>query len=246
MKPFYKLSLLATMLAACGVAHAIPKITIGPMYEFIDGDKSTLQKRIRNQGEDTAYVRVEVREITYLMGNKKQERPINTQEAARGNVDGLIFTPARMIIPAKSMQSGRMVVSGDRTKERYYRVRFIPVMPKDHYEFGQTQKEFDNYKSKVNAGVSVLTGYGAMVVVRPQNMIFNTRIEEQGQNIIVSNNGNSSVQLDAIKNCRANSCPEGSSAIVLPGSVYTLKKESTSSLQFTLLEGNKKTPKKFG
>jgi hypothetical protein len=34
---------------------------------------------------------------------------MDASEVARGNINGLVFTPLRMIIPAKAMQSGRLV-----------------------------------------------------------------------------------------------------------------------------------------
>lgn len=241
-----KKTLCMVLLSFCGMANSAPNINIGAMYEFIDGDKSTLSKRIRNQGDQTGYVRTEVSEIIYLNDGKKQERKIDAQAAAKGNVDGLIFTPSRMIIPAKGIQTGRLVVTGQRDKERYYRVRFIPVMPKDHYEFNQSKKEFDAYRDKLSAGVNVLTGYGAMIIVRPKNQIFNTQIEHIGNHIVFKNRGNSSVVLEQIKECRQNQCDDEKGTILLPGKEHRLLKKEKYSLQLMLLEGNKKTPKKFG
>lgn len=241
-----RITALILLMSITRVANAIPEINIGAMYELIDGDKSTLLKRVRNHGDNTAFVRVEVREITYTSDGKKQETRIDAQDAAKGNVDGLIFTPGRMIIPAKGMQSGRLVVTGSRDRERYYRVRFIPVMPKDKNEFGQSQKEFNDYSAKVNAGVSVLTGYGVMVIVHPKNPQYKTVVETQGNKIIVRNQGNSSISLEDIKQCQSDKCSEPVYTIVRPGTRYELNKENRTVTQFTLLEGQKKTPKSFG
>lgn len=238
--------LCIALLSACGVANAIPNINIGAMYEFIDGEKSTLSKRVRNQGDQTGYVRTEVSEIIYLNDGKKQERKIDAQAAAKGDVDGLIFTPSRMIIPAKGMQTGRLIVTGQRDKERYYRVRFIPVMPKDQYEFNQSKTEFDDYRKKLNAGVNVLTGYGAMVIVRPKNQEFNTQIENTEKSVLIKNRGNSSIAIEAAKQCINNKCQDEKGTILLPGKDYRILKKPNHSMQFNLLEGSKKMPKSFG
>ncbi|WP_312626465.1 hypothetical protein [Scandinavium sp.] len=241
-----RVTALICLMSITWAANSAPVLNVGAMYEIVDGDRSTQLKRVRNNGDSTAFVRVEVREVTYSPDGKKQETRIDAQDAAKSNIDGLIFTPGRMIIPAKGMQSGRLVVTGNRDRERYYRVRFIPVMPKDKNEFGQSQKEFDEYSAKVNAGISVLTGYGVMVIVHPKNPQYKTVFETQGNKIIVHNKGNSSVSLEDIKQCKSEKCSDPVYTIVRPGSRYELKKEINAVTQFTLLEGKKKTPKSFG
>jgi P pilus assembly chaperone PapD len=239
--------LLATALMAMSfTAAAIPQISVGQMYEFIDGDKSTLLKRIMNNGDNTAFIKTEVSEITWNANGQKNEKRFDASAISNASVDGLIVTPARMIVPAKNMQPARFIVTGSRDKERYYRVRFIPVMPKDQYEFGQTKKDFDDYSKKLNAGVNVLTGFGTIAVVRPKNATFNTTIQSEGNSITIRNNGNSTIVLDNIKQCAGNNCSESASTILLPGKQHQLRKEVKKSWQFTLLEGRKKTPKTFG
>jgi P pilus assembly chaperone PapD len=241
----YKSLVFFCGITASGIVNALPQINIGTMHDFIDGDRSTLLKRISNRGDQTAFVRTQVAEILYQADGKKQEKPIDAKEAAKGNIDGLVFTPSRMIIPANGMQSGRMLFSGNRDRERYYRVRFIPVMPKNEHEFGQTKKEYTEYKSKLTAGVTILTGYGAIIIVRPKNTKFNTTIDQIGKSIVITNKGNSSISLDGIKQCVKEKCSSASYSMVLPGSKHTLKIEANHSLQFTLLEGSKKTSKSF-
>ena len=234
------------LLAVSFTATAIPQISVGQMYEFIESDKSTLLKRVMNNGDNTAFIKTEVSEITWSASGQKDEKRFDANAISNASVDGLIATPARMIVPAKNMQSARLIVTGNRDKERYYRVRFIPVMPKDQYEFGQTKKDFDEYSKKLNAGVNVLTGFGTIAVVRPKNATFNTAIQDAGNSIIIRNNGNSTIVLDNIKQCAGNICSESVSTILLPGKQHQLRKEMKKSWQFTLLEGSKKTSKTFG
>lgn len=44
---------------------AAPKLNVGSMHDYIDSDKCTLLKRVRNSGDATAFVRVEISEIVY-------------------------------------------------------------------------------------------------------------------------------------------------------------------------------------
>jgi P pilus assembly chaperone PapD len=242
----FKTLLSIALLSASSVASAVPQISIGSMYEFIEADKSTLLKRIRNNGDQTAYIRTEVSEIIYQGDGKKIERKLNANEVARGNIDGLVFTPSRIIIPAKAMQSGRLVFAGKRNQERYFRVRFTPVLPKDQYEFNQSKQDYDAYRQKLNAGINILTGFGAMVIVRPENARYNTQIDRAGQVVSFKNNGNSTVFIDGIKECINKKCAPENSVFLLPGKTHQIHQKANHSLQFILQEGSKSTPKSFG
>ncbi|MCE6983752.1 molecular chaperone, partial [Pseudomonas frederiksbergensis] len=50
-------SLLAVALLALPLAAvAAPELNVGGLYDYLDGDKSTLLKRVRNSGDSTAFV----------------------------------------------------------------------------------------------------------------------------------------------------------------------------------------------
>ena len=83
---------------------AAPKLNVGSMHDYIDSDKGTLLKRVRNSGDATAFVRVEISEIVYGADNKPTEQVIENTRLGNDK-DGLVASPARMIIPAKSQQA---------------------------------------------------------------------------------------------------------------------------------------------
>ena len=89
---------------------AAPKLNVGSMHDYIDSDKGTLLKRVRNSGDATAFVRVEISEIVYGADNKPTEQVIENTRLGNDK-DGLVASPARMIIPAKSQQATRLVYS---------------------------------------------------------------------------------------------------------------------------------------
>ncbi|MDN7225643.1 hypothetical protein QZL56_21120, partial [Providencia stuartii] len=59
----------------------------------------------------------------------------SSQKTINGNKlekDRLIVSPLRLIIPPSGFQSVRMIWPGEREKERYFRVRFTPVLPQEN------------------------------------------------------------------------------------------------------------------
>ena len=122
------------LLGLSGFSLAIqagPQINVGTVYDYLDADKSTYLKRVFNSGDATAFVKVNVLEIVYGADGTPTEIPV--QNAADGaSRNGLMASPARLIVPAQGMQGTRLLLMGDRDTERYFRVRFVPV---EHSEF---------------------------------------------------------------------------------------------------------------
>jgi P pilus assembly chaperone PapD len=124
---------MALLLVLCTAAEGAVQLNIGGLYDYLPGTRSTLLKRVRNGGDTTAFVRVSVAELRYddhgqpyevsLEGLAPAERP-------------LVASPARLIVPANGMQSVRLLFRGERDKERYFRLRFIPVLPEVDEGFG--------------------------------------------------------------------------------------------------------------
>ncbi|WP_193353199.1 hypothetical protein [Candidatus Regiella insecticola] len=172
------------------------------MYDMLMPGESTLTKRIYNSGSSTAFVRVDILEIT--LGEKKNtETPIIQVKNNKVNKETLIVTPQRLIIPPSGFQYVRLIFPGKRDRERYYRVRFTPVLPKNNDGFNLTEKELKDYQStqEIKAGVNVMTGYGSALFVLPENPRFDTQVIKDKHLITVKNNGNATVLLDKIRIC---------------------------------------------
>jgi P pilus assembly chaperone PapD len=222
-------------------AYAGPSINVGSMYEYLDSDKSTLIKRIRNNGDATAFVKVDVSEIVFDTSGKSKEVPANSNNVASGKADGMVASPARMIIPVKGMQTNRLLYVGPRDVERYYRVRFLPVAPKDKNEFGQSEAEFKKYTDSISAGVTMLNGFGIVVTVRPKEQRYATDIKDTAAQYVVKNNGNSSIILENIIECDTGTkkCLEPVTNNIRPGQQTIINKDSGKSYKFKLIEGKK-------
>lgn len=233
--------LLALLVGALApsVQAAAPQINVGAIYDYLEGDKSTYLKRIYNGGDSTAFVKVSILEMHYNPDGTHEETPVATMGAA-GDREGLIASPARLIIPAQGMQSTRLIFRGDRSQERYYRVRFVPVIPTKDDTFSLEAAEREAYEKSMSAGVQVMTGYGVAFFVRPAVTVFNTRQEDLPGEYRLTNSGNSTVVLDNFKSCSAASpheCEPARKSHVRPGESFRLEKVQGRVHRFELVEG---------
>jgi len=232
-----------TVAAFAGGAHAAaPQLNVGAIYDYLEGDKSTYLKRLYNGGDSTAFVKVSILEMHYKPDGSHEETPVATMGSA-GDREGLIASPARLIIPAQGMQSTRLIFRGDRDQERYYRVRFVPVIPTRDDAFALSETERDVYAKSMSAGVQVMTGYGTAFFVRPAATVFDTRQEDGPGEYRLTNAGNSTVVLDDFKSCSAASsheCEPARKSHVRPGESFRLEKVQGRVHRFELVEGGTK------
>ncbi|MHC8317990.1 molecular chaperone [Pseudomonas sp. LB3P31] len=221
------------------MAHAGPSINIGTVYDYMDGDKSTYLKRVFNGGDSTAFVKVNILEILYDADGKSREVPLKS--SADGNArDGLMASPARLIVPANGMQGTRLLYMGERERERYFRVRFVPVVPEKEDEFAVSGEEREEYRKTLSAGVTVLAGYGAVFFVRPKDPRFASVIDNDGTHYRIRNNGNTVVVIDEFKDCAINNeqdCQPTTKHHILAGRSFEFLKQAGREYRFTLVEG---------
>lgn len=234
--------LLAGVLPLTG--HAVPAINVGVVYDYLDADKSTYLKRVFNGGDSTAFVKVNILEIVYDGDGAPREIPLTAQNDSRVR-DGLLASPARLIVPANGMQGTRLVYMGEREKERYFRVRFVPVVPEKEDEFAVSADEREEYKKSLNAGVNVLAGYGTVFFVRPAQTRFNSVIDDAAGQYRISNQGNSVVVIDEFRDCSVKDetdCQPTTKHHILPGRTFEFAKQSGREYSFTVIEGKDSKP----
>ncbi|MBK5513690.1 molecular chaperone [Pseudomonas sp. TH15] len=221
------------------VAVAAPQINVGTVYDYLDGDKSTYLKRVFNSGDSTAFVKINVLEIIFDEQGAAREIPLQTPAGASAR-DGLMASPARLIVPANGTQGTRLLYMGEREKERYFRVRFVPVVPEKADEFALTDEEQTDYKKDLAAGVTVLAGYGTVFFVRPKNTRFDSVIDDGSGQYQIRNNGNSVVVIDEFKDCVAGNeqdCQPTTKHHILAGRTFRFDKQSGRHYRFTVIEG---------
>lgn len=104
------------------------------------------------------------------INNKGKESHIETLKDNALVKERLLVTPMRLIIPPAGFQSVRMLWSGERDRERYFRIRFTPVIPQQNDQFNLSEEDIAQYrKETIKAGVNVLAGYGTIMIVHPEN-----------------------------------------------------------------------------
>lgn len=123
---FYLSRLLFAVLLLPGFAKAGPQLDVGALYDYLEPGKGTYAKRIYNRGDSTAFVKVSVLELVYDGEGEPREVDVDELPFDQRSV---VASPARMIIPARGMQAVRLLYRGERAQERYYRLRFVPVLP---------------------------------------------------------------------------------------------------------------------
>lgn len=238
--------LLGVLSLFCLTAEAGPQINVGTVYDYLDADKSTYLKRVFNSGDATAFVKVNVLEIVY--GADGTSKEIAVENAADGaSRNGLMASPARLIVPAQGMQGTRLLYMGQRDRERYFRVRFVPVVPEKEDEFVVSNEEREDYKNSLSAGVNVMTGFGTIFFVRPKNARFDTVVDDSANRYELRNNGNTVIIVDEFKSCslsKDSDCGATTKHHVLAGKSFAFDKEKGREYRFFLIEGNdKKTMK---
>ncbi len=234
--------MLGAALLFSQVVLAGPQINVGVVYDYLGAGKSTYMKRVFNGGTSTAFVKVNIFEMIYDKDGNYTEVPLQDQAGAIAR-DGLMASPARLIVPANGTQGTRLLFMGNREKERYFRVRFVPVVPQIEDEFAVGEEEREEYKQSLAAGVRVLAGYGTVFFVRPGNTRFDTTVDNQAQRYALRNQGNSVVVVDEFKDCAVGNPQDCRPTVrhhVMAGRSFGFDKQAGREYRFNLIEGDAK------
>lgn len=233
------LAVVPLLVLMSTTTFAGPELNIGTFYDYLDGDKSTLLKRVRNAGDTTAFVKVSVVELIYDQQGEAHEVEMDGREALQR---GLVVSPARLIIPASGMQAVRLLYRGEREHERYFRLRFIPVLPEANDGFAVTEDEAERYENALKVGVNILAGYGSILFVRPQASHYQAAVEHEAGRFLIPNRGNTTIVLDHFNDCAADNkdCAPATKHHVLPGKVRAFEKQAGRHYRFELVEGEQR------
>lgn len=214
-----------------------PQINVGLLFDYMPPESGNVLKRIRNTGDATAYVRVEVVQMHFDANGQVTESAVDTTALARSSAgaQGVIASPGRLIIAAHGQQATRLVYRGPRDEERYYRLRFIPVAPTaDEFALSEAQA---SEAAAVASAVQVFTGFGTVLFIAPEQPRYNTRIES-GQ---VHNDGNATIVLSNLRHCQSaepDRCSPGTIVHVRPGRSHVLEEAPGQFSRYELREGS--------
>lgn len=230
------LLLLMSLGSITSPVQGAPQLNIGSLYEYFDGNRSTSLKRIYNSGDTAAFVKITVAELVYAADGTVSEVPLDGLPAEQRS---LIASPARVIVPPDGMQQVRLLYRGERLSERYFRLRFIPVLPETGDGFGLTSEQARQYNEALSAGVNILAGYGAVMFVKPAQTTYATEVVHESGRFIVPNKGNATVVLDHFNDCDRNGqhCAAPTKHHIRPGKSLSFEKKTGRSYRFVLQEG---------
>jgi hypothetical protein len=234
-------------IACCGIASALflgwspaavagPDLDPGTFFHYMLPQRSTLQARVRNLGDTAAFVQIQLAEMTFDEKGAPHERELRTQD---GFDRALLVTPPRMIIPADGSQQVRVIYRGPRTQERYFRVRYVPVMPKANDAFALQPGEARAYADAIQAGVGVLKAIGTVIIVGPSEPRYYTRLETTEKRLRILNQGNATVRVGNASYCsiKTDTCKGETTAHIRPGQHLDIPQRAGEVYRFELREG---------
>ncbi|MBD1554850.1 molecular chaperone [Pseudomonas typographi] len=225
----------ATAAAAMPVAPVGPRLVPGALVDTLAAGRSSMVKQLGNTGQLTAFVQVELAQVTFTADGQSHEVPL----PADGMLRPLLVTPARFILPAGGSQLMRMIYRGTREQERYFRLRYRPVAPRAGDVFAATDEDLTAYAKASHAGVQVLHGYGGVLIVSPEHPYYNTQRVPGANALVLSNQGNSSVILEGLRRCdlKTAACEMPQTVYIRPGRSHGLEKAAGEQWRFELVEG---------
>ena len=197
---------------------AIDKIII----EFDNESSGKNDVTLVNSGQDeTLYVKIDVLEVSDP-GTPEEKRFIADDPFKIG----LIASPTKVIIPPNSKRLVRLVNLFPATeKERIFRVNFTPVAGEEETE---------------GTSVRLMVGYQALVIVRPEKTVFDLVGKREGNKLILTNNSNTNVYLDSVRQCQSEKleeCESLSENRLYPGNTWEVELTGNGPVAFNADDG---------
>jgi len=220
-----KLSFLLFLLVGIYSVPGFAGISLSTMLvNFAPGQPPRQDITVRNNDAKTAYVEVK----TYLVKDAGEagERKVTIRNPREM---GLLVTPKKIVIPGHQWRRVRLVLTRPPGKmDRVYRLSVNPVLGKLVAEHGAQKK---------HAAVKIVLGYGVLVTVRPKKMRPQVTIKRVGENLLVSNRGNTNVILLRGKVCPSNKrskekCRQLEDRRLYAGNTWTVKAAPGSRIDF--------------
>lgn len=177
---------LCLLIILVQAAPAFAELAISQLVvEFKPRSSRTMDIEIFNDSAERRFVSVEPREVIGA-GTKTEQRFVSPDPEKLG----LLVSPARLVLEPHQRRTLRMAAIGSANeRERVYRVTVKPVTG------DVTSSE---------SGLKLLVGYDLLVLVRPNVIKAGVNVARVGRNLILTNNGNSSIELADGKQCDEN------------------------------------------
>lgn len=230
-----KLALALSALGFCVYAQA--GITVNPMLAFFNSQSKIQDITVSNDASTTAYVAVTPQFVQNVGLASQKAMPY--QAGMDVSKFGLMVSPLKLSIPANSSRKVRLVLLNTAmTQDAVYSVNFsqIASMIAD-----SSASSGDNFQ--MNNQIS----YSVQAVALPANPMPKVSLVRQGQQVTVTNSGNSYASLRDGQICNA----QGSSCQALPnnltykvlysGNTWAFTAPSAGVVRFTMIYNQSKS-----
>ena len=183
LKFIVKISLILGLLAKTSTVLAAGIILDRSIIDFISTEPPRHDVTVINQGDDIAYVKVEVLEVLNP-GTEKEERNIisNPEEIQ------FVASPSKLAIPPGGRKQVRLVNLAPPGKEKIFRINFTPVLPplEDKTE---------------GLGVKFVVAYQVLALIHPAQPTENLIIKRDPNSISFHNQGNAYALISNVRQC---------------------------------------------
>jgi P pilus assembly chaperone PapD len=175
LKLIVKISLILGLLAKISTSLAAGIILDRSIVDFSSTEPPRHDVTVINQGDDIAYVKVEVLEVLNP-GTEKEERNIVT------NPEQIQFvaSPSKLAIPAGGRKQVRLVNLAPPGEEKIFRVNFTPVLP---------------------PGVKFVVAYQVLALIHPAQPTENLVVKREPKSISFDNQGNTYALISSVRQC---------------------------------------------
>ena len=183
LKLIVKIGLILGLLAKSSTELAAGIILDRSIIDFSSTEPPRHDVTVINQGDDIAYVKVEVLEVLNP-GTEKEERNIIT------NPEQIQFvaSPSKLAIPAGGRKQVRLVNLAPPGKEKIFRVNFTPVLPPLE-------------EKTEGLGVTFVVAYQVLALIHPAQPTENLIIKRDPNSISFHNQGNIYALISNVRQC---------------------------------------------
>ena len=183
LKFIIKISLILGLLAKTSTVLAAGIILDRSIINFSATEPPRHDVTVINQGDEIAYVKVEVLEVLNP-GTEKEERNIVS------NPEQILFvaSPSKLAIPPGGRKQVRLVNLAPPGKEKIFRINFTPVLP----PLEETTE---------GLGVTFVIAYQVLVLVHPAQPIEKLAIKRDPISISFHNQGNTYALISNVRQC---------------------------------------------
>ena len=183
LKHIVKIILILGILAKTSSVLAAGIILDRSIIDFSSTEPPRHDVTVINQGDDIAYVKVEVLEVLYP-GTENEERNIVT------NPEQIQFvaSPSKLAIPPGGRKQVRLVNLAPLGKERVFRVNFTPVL-------APLEEKIDGL------GVKFVVAYQVLALIHPAQPTENLVVKRDPESISLDNQGNTYALISNVRQC---------------------------------------------